>query len=160
MVGYSFGSRVALGAVHLAGGGQLAGRVVPNLSKDHRATYKVAMLAAGVEDDGLMPGARFQMAMSSTELLLNYYNSCDPALKRYHFVEKCTKPTAMGYTGVVGESSLGEAVERIRECNVTGIIGKTHDSYGYLASERIMGEIRREFVGGSAEQPATVAKRE
>jgi hypothetical protein len=159
LVGYSFGSRVALGAAHLAGGGQLDGRVVPDLRKDAQSSYRIAMLAAGVEDDGLLPGANFQMAMARTDLLLNFYNSCDPALKRYRFTDKCTRPTAMGYSGIVGDSSLGPAGARIRERDVAGIIGKTHESYGYLNSESIMGEIRREMIGGVI-VPATVAKSE
>lgn len=148
MIGYSYGSRVALGAVHLAAGGQLAGRVVPDARHDEVAMYRIAMLAAGVENDGLLPGARFEMAMSRTDHLLNLYNPWDPALKRYRFVDKFQRPVAMGYTGIYGEWMLGPAAARITECNVGGIIGKTHHEAPYFASERVMSQVRATVLGG------------
>lgn len=159
ILGYSFGSRVALGAVHLAGGGQLAGRVVPDLGQKEVPMYRVAMMAAGVEDDGLMPGARFEMAMSRTDQLLNLYNPCDPALKRYRVVSKCEKPTAMGYTGIVGEALLGDAALRIAERNVSGVVGKTHDEDGYFASEYVMQQVRATVLMGPVVLSAKVAKK-
>lgn len=158
IIGYSFGSRVALGAVHLAGGGQLAGRVVPDLPQDQAAMYRVAMLAAGVEDDGLLPGQRFQMAMSRTDHLLNLYNPIDPALKRFHVIDKWEKPSAMGYAGVYGERSLGTAAERITECNVSGIVGKSHDEYPYFASERLMSQVRATVLWPSAVVPVKLTQ--
>ena len=159
LIGYSFGSRVALGAVHLAAGGQLAGRVVPDLPQGQVAMYRVAMLAAGVEDDGLMPGARFQMAMQRTDYLLNLYNPIDPILKRYRVVSKYEKPTAMGYTGIVGEGFLGETALRICERNVSGIVGKTHNEDGYFQSEYLMRQVRSTVLVGPIVVPAKVAKK-
>jgi len=159
IIGYSFGSRVALGAVHMAGGGQLAGRVVPDLQQqDQTAMYRVAMLAAGTEDDGLLPGQRFQMAMSRTEHLLNLYNPADPVLKRFHVINKWEKPSAMGYAGIYGERSLGTAAERITDCNVSGVIGKTHDEEAYFASERLMNQVRATVLWPKAVVPVKLTQ--
>jgi hypothetical protein len=147
IVGYSYGSRVALGAVHLAGGGQLAGRVVPNLDRDEAPAYRLALLAAGVEDNGLMPGARFEMAMSRTDHLLSLYNPADPALKRFRLVNKWERPTAMGYSGIAGKPYLGDAAARITECNVSGIVGRTHDDDTYWQSEQVMCQVRQVVLG-------------
>jgi hypothetical protein len=148
IVGYSFGSRIALGAVHLTAGGQLEGRTVPEPQPEVAAMYRVAMLAPGVEDYGLVPGARFDLAIHRIDRLLNLYNPADPALKRYRFVSKSERPTAMGYSGIVGESRLGDASARITECNVSGIIGKTHNEDPYFASERVMSQVRNTVLGG------------
>lgn len=159
LVGYSFGSRVALGAVHLAGGGQLSGRVIPEATQQEVAMYRVAMLAAGAEDDGLLPGARFQMAMSRTDHLLNLYNPCDPVLKRYRVVSKYEKPEAMGYGGIVGERMLGEAALRITERDVSHIVGKSHNEDDYFASESVMRQVRSTVLVAPIVLPATVAKK-
>lgn len=150
MIGYSYGSRVALGAVHLAAGGMLDGRVVPDLPSDRTALYRIAMLAPGVEDDGLLPGARFEMALARTERLLNLYNPADPVLKRYRVVNKFEKPIAMGYSGIACEHLLGPAAGRIVECNVSGIVGRSHDEDHYFGSESVMQQVRRIVLGPAA----------
>lgn len=159
VVGYSFGGRVALGAIHLTGGGQLAGRVLPEMHEGEAAMFRVALLAAGAEDDGLMPGARFEMAMSRTDHLLNLYNPCDPVLKRYRVVSKCEKPIAMGYTGVYGTSQLSGADARITERDVSGVVGKSHNEDGYFCSEMVMQQVRELVLGGPVVLSAKVAKK-
>lgn len=159
LLGYSFGGRVALGAVHLAAGGQLAGRTVPVPPTKEVGLYRVAILAAGVENNGLMPGARFQMAMSRTEQLLNFYNSCDPILRRYHLVSKGEHPVAMGYTGIVGEDALGGAAQRIWEQDVSEIVGKSHNEDGYFQSEHVMRQVRATVLVPPVALSAKVAKK-
>ncbi len=120
--------------------------------------YRVAMLAAGTEDDGLLPGQRFQMAMSRTEHLLNLYNPYDPVLKRFHIINKWEKPIAMGYAGIYGERALGAAAERITECNVSGLIGKTHSENPYFASEHVMSQVRATVLSPSAVVPVKLTQ--
>jgi hypothetical protein len=152
LVSYSLGGRVMLGAMHLAAGGQWAGRVVnPSLPIEPR--YNVALIAPGVEDDSLRPGARFQMALPMTAQMLVTYNPVDPILKRFHFVDKSERPTAMGYTGVVGLNYWDEASQRIVERNVSGIVGRSHFEVSYLGSSSIMAQVRELVMSAPPSAP-------
>jgi hypothetical protein len=143
LLGYSFGARISLGALHLAGGGELDGRFVDRIDAPRPKAFRVAMIAAGADDDSLLPDDRFPVAALSAEQIFNTFNPCDPALKRYRFVDRCEKPAAMGYSGIYGMPMLGTAATQIRQMNVSGIVGKSHDERRYLHSETIMQEVRQ-----------------
>lgn len=141
VVGYSYGARVALGAVHMSAGGQFEGRIVPDAYTLEGSMFRIALIAPASEDDALLPGARFEMTMSRTEHLLSFYNPCDRALKFFHVVDKCQRPDAIGLNGIYGISHL-EGAERITERNVSGFLGKSHDEDMYLGSRQLMDEVR------------------
>lgn len=152
LVSYSLGGRVTLGAMHLAGGGRWAGRVVDNpLPIEPR--YNVALIAPGVEDDSLRPGDRFQMALPLTAEMLVTYNPVDPILKRFHLVSKDEHPTAMGYTGIAGLGYWDEARQRIVERNVSGIVGRSHFEVSYLGSPSIMAQVRELVMSAPSSAP-------
>lgn len=141
IIAYSFGARVTLSATHLLGGGELEGYALfeqPTI----RSQLRVALLAGGAEADGLLPGGSFAFAPQSIEKLLNLYNPCDPALKHYRVVDKCTRPEAIGYVGVAGEGTLRASGANIAQRNVSGIIGRSHDEELYFRSESIMRQVR------------------
>jgi hypothetical protein len=150
ILSYSLGGRVVLGAVHMAAGGAWEGRVATPLAPV-TPRYKLAMVAPAVEDDCLRPGARFEMAMSLTANMYVTINQCDPILKRFHFVDKCERPTAMGYTGVAGMGQLGDARERIVHRNVCESVGRTHYEVEHLASGTIVNDVRRLIFAPPAE---------
>lgn len=141
MIAYSFGARVALGAVHLTAGGALEGRVLLE-TPPTQAQYRLAILAGGAEADGLAPGGLFDQTLSRTEELLNLYNTCDPALKHFRAIDKCTRPAAMGYAGVLGLVDRSKITER----NVAGIVGRSHDEQRYFHSPSIMSQTRATLV--------------
>jgi hypothetical protein len=67
-------------------------------------------------------------------------------LSRYHWIEKCGDPVALGYSGLYGRNLLPpELNERVEEMNVSGLIGGTHDMPIFLHSPAIQ-ERTRQFV--------------
>ncbi|MEO8495248.1 MAG: hypothetical protein ABI614_09270 [Planctomycetota bacterium] len=136
IVGYSFGARVATGAVHLLGGGELAGRSLP---PGQPPRVRVALLAAAVHNYWLQPGGCHDSALSQMDRLLIQYNSRDFYLKRYGCIEKHAHPNALGYTGMCVDQSGGV---RIDQWDVCGIVGKSHAQIDYMNSPTLTNQIR------------------
>ncbi|MFO0900927.1 MAG: hypothetical protein U0836_26155 [Pirellulales bacterium] len=140
LAGYSFGARIITGGLHLAGGGELAGRVLEP-PPDARAAFRVALLAAAVDNDWLLPGRRHGQALSQIEQILLLNNSCDRVLKRYHWLEH-DGDRALGYTGLAGAGLLGDERWKVRQMNVCSIVGKQHDWTNYFDAPSVAARIR------------------
>lgn len=131
IVGYSYGARVVTGGLHLAAGGQLDGRSLRDLPpRDPPMQARIILLGAAEHHHWLQPSSAHGRALSQVEHLLNVYNSCDPALERYRFVDKCERPAALGYCGISLES-LGELAPRVEQRDGAWSIGRTHDEGAY-----------------------------
>lgn len=145
LIGSSFGARVITGALHLVGGGRLnghtEGRVVPRLP------FRVVLMAAAVNNDWLLPGRYHGRAFLQTDKALVLYNSCDPVLKRYHFLEKCRRPRALGFTGL---ATCGGLPEHVAQRDVCCVVGRSHREANYFCSSGLMDLARRCFF----EEPA------
>lgn len=142
ILGYSFGARVTTGALHVLGGGKLAGRTLPQAQP---RLLRVALLAAAVHNYWLQPGACHEQALSQMDRLLIEYNSCDPVLKRYHSIEKHGRPAALGYTGMRVDESAGVWIDQHDVCC---IVGNSHTEARYFNSSTITDEIREMLFGG------------
>jgi pimeloyl-ACP methyl ester carboxylesterase len=139
VLGYSFGARVATGALHLLGGGELAGRTLPT---GPTPRVRVALLAAAVHSHWLQPGACHGAALSQMDRLLIQYNSCDPYLKHYQFIEKHARPAALGYLGMRADEAASVWLEQRDVC---AIVGKSHAQIRYFTSCTLTREIRETF---------------
>ena len=96
LLAYSYGARIATGALHLLEGGQLSGRALA--SPDGRAFHvRLVMLAAALHNYWLRPGGYHDMAVSHIDYLLNLYNCCDPVLKRYPLLYKGSRAGCFGF---------------------------------------------------------------
>ena len=143
LLGFSFGARIAAGAMHLLGGGELLGLTIPPAD---RPKLRVALWAAAEHDDWLVPGAYHGAALDLPAQWLITRNCCDPVLAHYDLLEKCGNPTAMGYSGVAGRNLLtAEQNARIEELDVTDVVGGVHAMYPYLYAPSIT-ERTREYV--------------
>lgn len=141
LLGYSYGARIITGALHLLGGGTLAGQTVPG---GDWPPMRVALWAAALHNHWLLPGHYHGQALGVAERWLITHNCCDPVLARYQWVEKCGDPVAMGYSGVYGRNLLPpELNDRIEEMNVTSLVGGTHDMRPYLYSLPIQSRTRQ-----------------
>ncbi len=99
LLGYSFGARIATGALHLIGGGQIAGRSLPpHDGGTHHA--RVVLLAAALHNNWLRPGCYHEHALAHTDYLLNLYDCCDPVLKWYPKLYKRSHTQALGFSGM------------------------------------------------------------
>jgi hypothetical protein len=130
LIGYSYGARIITGALHLLGGGTLAGQTMP---AGERPAIRVALWAAALHDHWLLPGHYHGQALAMADRWLVTYNYCDPVLSRYQWIEKCGDPAALGYSRLYGRNLLPtELNDRVEEMNVSCLVGGTHDMRPYL----------------------------
>ena len=143
LVGYSYGARIATGALHLLGGGRLIGHTI---APGERPQIRIALWAAALHNHWLLPGHYHGQALTVADRCLITTNCCDPVLSRYHWLEKCGNPVALGYSGFYGRNLLPPEVNRrVEEMNVTCLVGGTHDMRPYLYSLPIQNRTR-EYV--------------
>lgn len=134
LIGYSFGTRIMSGALHLLGGGRLEGRVLPPEFLMARAPVRAAMMAPAFQNTWLMPGAFHSRALTQVDRMLVLYNPRDPVLRRYRLVAPGSAAQALGYTGLEGLEGLGPLARRIDQINVSDEVGRSHDEERYLVS--------------------------
>lgn len=135
LMGHSHGARLVTSTLHLLGGGCVDGNAFPS-DGGHRIR---AVLAAGALDHSwLNPGKRHGRALCRAECVLNVYNRHDPALAVYP-VTAMTPQHAIGYTGLSASDRrrLGSHGAKIRELDVTGIIGFHHVWPSYYQEPKI-----------------------
>lgn len=98
IVSYSFGSRVATGALHTLAGGSLGGRRLPG-EPIRGISIPVALVAPALEGRWLEPGQYHGLASQNISQLAVFYNSRDAVLKRYWLIEPGSAGQALGFTG-------------------------------------------------------------
>ena len=135
LLGYSFGARIVTGALHLVGGGQLAGHRLPlGYRSDFRA--RVALIAAAVDNEWLLPGHPHGQALTAVEKLFLLNNSQDRALRFYHVV---LEGRALGFTGL--RSVPCPQVASIQQQDYHAYVGKLHDINRYFRSPLIAAKL-------------------
>ncbi len=143
LIGYSFGARIVTGALHLLGGGELMGRVLPE-PVQHRAPMQAILIAAAVPNSWLAIGHPHGEALVAVDRMLALNNGCDRALKRYGVVDPCSRPEALGYTGAVGP--LGDNGYKLQQVDLCCAVGKQHYWGNYMYSPGIVARMRP-YVG-------------
>lgn len=137
--GFSFGSRIVCGALHAVQTGSLEGIPLPNyISHDERRPARVVLMAAATHNYWLLPGQIHGSAVARVDRMLLCFNPCDVALKHYQMVDKCERAAALGHTGFVDVSPLGEAGSRLRQLDVCCMVGKEHAELNYYGNGSIM----------------------
>jgi hypothetical protein len=141
VLGFSFGSRSVTGALHLVSGGSIRGLHHEGVvgPEEMQSLYRVGLVAPAVDRNWLSAGGKHREAMSRVVGLTNLYNSSDPVLRRYRFLDRVTRPMAagfLGFVGVEGRSSLSLSEPlvghpRIRQYDCSGCVGNTHDERTY-----------------------------
>ncbi len=143
IIGYSFGARIATGALHVLGGGALFGRVLTEPVKP-RAPMDAVLIAPAVNNDWLAIGRPHERALSVVDQMISFNNTCDRALKRYGVIDPCTRPEALGYTFAVGP--LGENGRKLRQLDMCCVVGKQHNWANYFYNPGIVAQMRP-YVG-------------
>lgn len=153
LVGYSYGARITLGGLHLLGGGAFGGRAT---EPGPGQPIRIALWAAAEHNDWPLPGRAHGQALTMVDHAFITINGCDPALERYHVVDKCAQPCALGYAGLAG-GLPSDLARRVELMNVSGIVGGSHEMSLYLYSTVIADRTRREVLWygeGAAAEPA------
>jgi hypothetical protein len=139
---YSFGARIATGALHLMGGGSINGRTLALTTAAKRPRLDVVLIAAALDNDWLLPGHCHGRALSMVNRMLLVINSCDRVLQRYHWLygrRSCAE--ALGYTGLAGANQLGADRAKITQFDACCIAGPEHDWSHYWCSPAIVARI-------------------
>ena len=129
VIGYSFGTGVACGALHLEAGGELAG--VQLESRLERPKLNVVFLAAAIDRSDLAANRQYSHALDQVDSLDNLYNSSDVALKRFRFLDREHAPIAAGFAGLLRYRQANPAIQ-LRQFDCTKWVGRSHAELAYL----------------------------
>ena len=136
LAGYSFGARVATGAIHLMGGGELLGSALKLDPKAPRPMIHAVLLAAAEDAAGLSPGAPNGMTIPTVDRMLLVNNGCDSALKHYPLMDRCSRASALGYVG------LATSDPKIEQCDACNAVGTEHNWELYFCSDCLVARMR------------------
>jgi hypothetical protein len=137
-VGHSFGARIGTGTMHLLAGGALHGYGLAGIDPTRQLSRGI-FTASATHNNWLLPGAPHGQALDQAESILFVNNSCDPALKRYRFIDR-SRPEAIGYCGALVDAGRRHKVKQIDAC---GSVGKTHDASIIMRAGALLGSMRR-----------------
>lgn len=154
LVGYSYGSRVVSGAVHLLGGGALAKLKLTERTHPDRPPVRAALIAAAFDADWIQPGNFYGRSVAKFEQLVFTTNQLDPAMRFYHLSNGRGKMHALGKAGVYQPRALGELASRLRKVDFANAVGRSHDIVDYLAAREKMSMLWHQIMPSSQ---ATVA---
>jgi hypothetical protein len=157
LVGFSYGARVITGALHLQAGGSLGSYRLPKTTAKAGPMPRAVLWASAINDDWLMPGHYHGLALQQLQSATFLNNSCDRALKHYRWIDRCTRPEALGYWGLAGMQCLGNNRAKVQQQDVCCWVGSVHSGCTYLYSPSIMARTWRGIVGPAA-AAAAVAK--
>ena len=152
LIGYSYGARVISGGLHLAGGGTLDGRALPlpTQKRDVHASF----MAAAMHRDGLSKHGLFGFAQRQIGEILLFFNTADPILRRYFWLEKSNRQDALGFAGFYSEP----ITPIVNQLNVANIVGKSHDIERYFSQKRVVTLLRENALWrNEVIQPAHVS---
>jgi hypothetical protein len=141
LLGFSFGARCATAALHLDAGGYIPGlrfgSTPSETNQVQRVPYHLGLIAPAVDKNWLLPNGRYGKATSNINDFVNMYNSRDPVLRRYRFIDRPTRPIAGGLVGFEGigdprvTSPLAGQI-KVKQYNCGGVIGTTHSEKSYF----------------------------
>ncbi|HUP81745.1 MAG TPA: hypothetical protein VM260_24550, partial [Pirellula sp.] len=140
ILGFSFGARTVTGGLHLDAGGVIPGfSSVPSTNIGNFLKYRVGLVAPALDRNWIERNGRHQLAMSHVDSLINLYNSRDPILRRFRFLDRLSRPIAAGFAGFTGIAALADpratmpltGQSRIRQYDCGSIIGTTHSEKSY-----------------------------
>ena len=127
MLGYSYGARTILGALHLVGGGTLEGRCLPASCRRCAPRIRIAVWAAASQADWLLPGRPHGCALNCLECGAIFYNCKDPVLRGYRCAICSASGPALGLRGLIRPHCGPPCYARIVQYNATRWIGCHHN---------------------------------
>ncbi len=146
VLGYSYGARIASGAMHVLGGGALGSLKLQQRIHPQRESFRVALLAAAFDAHWIQPGHFYGRALSQVERMVIATNQMDPIMRFYHLSNGRGRVHALGKSGVSQLQSLGSARLFVRTIDFTRSVGRNHSLVNYLAVSGKMKAIWRELL--------------
>ncbi|MEQ1830403.1 MAG: hypothetical protein ABL921_30880 [Pirellula sp.] len=137
ILGFSYGARSVTGGLHLDAGGAIPGFArSPFPDSGQSLQYRIGLVAPAIDRNWIESNGRHGLALTHVESLINLYNSRDPILRRYRFLDRLVRPVAAGFAGFEAVSNPVAASpltgqSRIRQYDCGGVIGTTHSERSY-----------------------------
>ncbi|MCU0720340.1 MAG: alpha/beta hydrolase [Pirellula sp.] len=139
ILGFSYGARTVTGALHLDAGGSIPGLSFMPPDARRSIPYRLGLIAPAVDKKWLTSSGRYSSALSQVDGFVNLYNSRDPVLRRFRFIDTVTRPIAGGLNGFDGlydprsvSPLAGGDADNVRQFDCGAIIGTTHSEKSYL----------------------------
>ena len=140
VLGFSYGARAVTGGLHLDAGGILPGYAhspLPNTSSE--LNIRLGLVAPAIDRNWIETNGRHNLALTHVDSLMNLYNSKDPILRRFRFLDRFSRPIAAGFSGFAGFATLSDPRStqpltgqmRIRQYDCGSVIGTTHSEKSY-----------------------------
>lgn len=145
--GHSLGARIVTGALHLLGGGQLAGHRLVERAHANRQKVQAVLIAAALDNDWLLADRFNGRAMSQVNGLLLVNNSCDALLQRYHRLDhrrSCRQ--ALGFTGLARRCLDRESWSKVEQIDACCQVGRRHALADYLCAMNLMARMRSHLL--------------
>ncbi|MCG8448488.1 MAG: hypothetical protein MI725_02775 [Pirellulales bacterium] len=146
LVGYSYGTRVVSGAMHLLEGGRLGELKLHSPPDKERAPIRAALIAAAFDADWIQPGNYYGRTLHHLECLVLTTNKQDPAMRFYHLSNGHGRVHALGRTGIEKPRLLGTSARRIKQVDFTDRVGRNHALAEYLAASGKMSTVWRQIL--------------
>ncbi len=146
LLGYSYGARIASGAMHILGGGSLGGLKLEQRIHPQHPPFRVALLAAAFDAHWIQPGHFYGRALSQVERLVISTNQLDPVMRFYHLSNGRGRIHALGKSGVSQPQTLGYARQNIKLIDCTRTVGRNHSLVDYLTVSGKMRLIWQELL--------------
>jgi len=137
VLGFSFGGRVVAAALHMVGGGKVADRDICQCPTD--LCFRLSLYAPAFDRTALSASGTYCRALIRVESTVNLYNSADPVLRRFKYIDRSSKPIAAGFAGILGAANLrpdtGDATRLVDTPRIVQYdccnIGRTHYELDY-----------------------------
>ena len=137
LLGFSFGAKAVTGGLHLDAGGTLPGYArVPFEPNNKMHLYRLGLVAPAVDRQWLQTNGRHHLAFANVDGVVNLYNSRDPVLRRFRFLDRLSQPIAAGFAGIetaftprITSPLAGQSAIRQYDCGT--VIGTTHSEKSY-----------------------------
>lgn len=139
--GYSYGCRLGVDALFLAGGGSMNGRALPEEMLITQPTFRAAFVATAMQNRCLPDGGFCEPGYQTLDRCVFLNNSNDKVLKHFHLLDE-NGADAIGRAGVCDPSQLSDGGQRLIEIDTTCVTGRSHKLEDYLKSECIRQTIR------------------
>ena len=140
ILAYSFGARIVTGGLHLQGGGELLGNKLRRENVNSMRPVRTVFCAAAVHQDWLYFGGKQNRACSQMSKFLVLYNSLDPLLMHYRYLEKNSQPAAMGFAGLE-QGRLADQSVVFHQRDVRDQVGLSHSESRYFSSTELVRQV-------------------
>jgi hypothetical protein len=143
LLGFSFGSRIVTGGLHVAAGGRLGSAGLVERAHPNRAPMNVVLMGSALNAEWLGEGRYHGLALTQVDRML-LLNSCqDPAMQYYHLLTPgLGGPQALGLRGPTCLSA--EQAAKIRQRDV----GTPHQLFAYLCAPGAAAQAWEYLSGG------------